>query len=422
MQSGRQPGSALELVTIGTELLLGFTVDTNGAQIARAMAAVGIEVVRRTSVSDRPEEIRSAVEEALVRTGVVLTTGGLGPTRDDISKKVVADLFGVPLDFDEDVWRQLVERFARIGRTPAASNRSQAEVPRGAAVLRNRWGTAPGLWLEGAAGVVIMLPGVPGEMRKLLEHEVVPRLAARSSGIVTRSRQVRTTGIPESTLAERMGNIERDIAPLTLAYLPGLDGVDLRVSAWQLSPEIADERLAAACHLLIARGGEHVYGEGDADLAELVLAAARGRGVKIATAESCTGGLVGARLTEVPGSSDAYVGGVVAYANDLKIQALGVDPATIAAHGAVSEQVATAMARGALERLGADVAISVTGIAGPGGGSDEKPVGTVWFGVAYGTDVTARRSLFPGSRHDIRARAAQAALHLLLRRLQTEQP
>src|SRR5215210_1203078 len=256
-QDDRQAGFPLELVTIGTELLLGLTVDTNGAEIARAMAAVGVGIVRRTSVSDRPEDIRGAVEQALSRTGAVLTTGGLGPTRDDISKKVVAELFGMPLDFDEEVWRQLVERFASLGRTPVASNRSQAEVPRGATVLRNRWGTAPGLWLEGPAGLVIMLPGVPGEMRNLLEHEVVPRLAARSRGLVTRSRQVRTTGIPESTLAERMGDIEREIAPLTLAYLPGLDGVDLRVSAWQLPPEEADARLATAVHLLTERGGEH---------------------------------------------------------------------------------------------------------------------------------------------------------------------
>jgi len=274
----------IELLTIGTELLLGFTVDTNGAEIARALASVGVEVVRRTSVGDSAAAIREAVEGALGRTGAVLTTGGLGPTRDDISKKVVAELFGLPLDFDEEVWGHLVERFARLGRTPVASNRSQAEVPRGALVLRNRWGTAPGLWLEGAPGLVIMLPGVPGEMRRLLEHEVVPRLAGRGGGRVVRSHLVRTTGVPESTLAERMRDIEREIAPLTLAYLPGLDGVDLRLSAWQLPPEEADRRLAAAAQLLRERGGEHVYGETEADLAELVLDAARTRRASIATA------------------------------------------------------------------------------------------------------------------------------------------
>ncbi len=407
----------LELVTIGTELLLGFTVDTNGAEIARALASIGVQVVRRTSVGDSAEAIREAVEGALARTGTVLTTGGLGPTRDDISKRVVAELFGMPLDFDEEVWGHLVERFARLGRTPVASNRSQAEVPRGATVLRNRWGTAPGLWLEGGPGLVIMLPGVPGEMRRLVEHEVVPRLAARGDGRVVRSRLVRTTGVPESTLAERMGDIEREIAPLTLAYLPGLDGVDLRLSAWRLPPEEADRRLAEAAALLRERGGDRVYGEGEADLAELVLQAARARGASLATAESCTGGLVGARLTEIPGSSDVYLGGVVCYADTLKVALLGVDRALIAREGAVSEAVALAMARGAANRLGASAAVSVTGIAGPGGGSERKPLGTVWFGVAVGGGAEARHALLPGSRHDIRARAAQMALHLLLRRL-----
>ena len=404
----------LELVTIGTELLLGLTVDTNGAEIARALSAVGVRIVRRTSVGDRADEIREAVRTALVRTGAVLTTGGLGPTRDDITKKVVAELFGAPLDFDEAVWGHLVERFTRMGRTPAASNRSQAEVPRGATVLRNLWGTAPGLWLEaplpeeraGAPGLVLMLPGVPGEMRKLIEHEVAPRLLERAGHRVIRSRLVRTTGIPESTLAERMGDIEREVAPLTLAYLPGLDGVDLRLSAWRFPPDEADRRLDAAA----------------ADLAALVLVAARARDVRIATAESCTGGLVGARLTEIPGSSDVYLGGVVAYANELKTGLLGVEPAVIEAHGAVSEAVAVAMARGALERVGGDAAVAVTGIAGPGGGSEAKPVGTVWLGVAADGRVEAHHARFPGSRHDIRARAAQAALFLLNRRLRRTPP
>jgi nicotinamide-nucleotide amidase len=410
----------IELLTIGTELLLGFTVDTNGAEIARALSSVGVQVVRRTSVGDRPEAIREAVESALARTGAVLTTGGLGPTRDDLSKRVVAELFGMPLDFDEEVWARLVERFARLGRTPVASNRSQAEVPRGALVLRNRWGTAPGLWLEGTPGLVIMLPGVPGEMRRLLEHEVVPRLAGRGDGRVIRSHVVRTTGVPESTLAERMQDIERDIAPLTLAYLPGLDGVDLRLSAWQLPAEEAEQRLAAAAALLRERGGEYVYGENEADLAELVLETARAGGASVVTAESCTGGLVGARLTGIPGSSDVYRGGVVCYADALKTSLLGVDPALILRHGAVSDAVAMAMADGAARRLDASAAVSVTGIAGPGGGSVQKPVGTVWFGVAAGDRTEAKHALFPGTRYDVRARAAQMALHLLLRRLGRE--
>jgi nicotinamide-nucleotide amidase len=407
----------LELLTIGTELLLGFTLDSNGAEIARALAGVGVRIVRRASVGDDADAIRDAVGDALARTGAVLTTGGLGPTRDDISKRVVADLFGLPLDFDQTVWDALVERFAALGRTPAASNRVQAEVPRGATILRNRWGTAPGLWIEGAPGLVVMLPGVPGEMRKLLEHEVAPRLAVRGSATVIRSRVVRTTGVPESTLAERLGEIERDVAPLTLAYLPGFDGVDLRLSAGGLSAEEADRRLQSAATLLRERAGGFFYGEGDDDLAALVLDRARAGARRIGTAESCTGGLVGGRLTEIPGSSDVFVGGIVCYANELKTTLLGVDPALIQSEGAVSEPVARAMASGALGALGVDLAVAVTGIAGPGGGSASKPVGTVWLAVADRDDVDARLVRVPGDRHNVRARAAQAALHLLYRTL-----
>ena len=407
----------IELVTIGTELLLGMTIDTNGAEIAAGLSAHGVRVTRRTSVADSGDEIRDAVAESLRRTGAVLTTGGLGPTRDDITKKVVAELFDAPLEFDESVWQALLARFARLERKPAESNRSQAEVPRGATVLPNRWGTAPGLWLEGKAGLAIMLPGVPLEMRRLLEHEVLPRLAQRGEPSVIRSLLVRTSGIPESTLAEKVGNIEAEVAPITLAYLPGLDGVDLRLSAWGFTPDEANRRLKAAAALLRQRAGESVYGEGDSDLAALVLERARSLGVRLAVAESCTGGLVGARLTEVPGSSDVFVGGVIAYDNALKRDLLGVPEALLAEHGAVSEPVARAMASGAASRFGVRGAVAVTGVAGPGGGSPEKPVGTVWLAAALNDEVVSRRSMFPGSRHEIRARAAQAALLLLYRSL-----
>jgi nicotinamide-nucleotide amidase len=407
----------IELVTIGTELLLGMTLDTNGAEIARTLADQGVRISRRTSVADRANDIHLAVSEALERTGAVLTTGGLGPTRDDITKRVVAELFNVPLEFDESVWATLVARFARLERKPAESNRSQAEVPRGAIVLPNRWGTAPGLWLEGSRGLVILLPGVPLEMRRLLAHEVLPRLVQRAGQSVIRSLQLRTTGIPESSLAERMGDIEAEIEPLTLAYLPGLDGVDLRLSAWGLSAGEADRQLRAAADLVCARAGTNFYGEGDCDLARLVLDEARGRGLKLAVAESCTGGLVGTRLTEVPGSSEVFVGGVIAYDNALKVSLLGVPQSLIAAHGAVSEPVARAMAEGACTAFSVDASIAVTGIAGPGGGTPEKPVGTVWIGCAANGEVEAFRRLFPGTRHEIRARAAQAALFTLHRRL-----
>ena len=404
----------IELVTVGTELLLGFTVDTNAAEIGRALAAEGIRVVRRTAVADRPEEIAAAVAGALSRSGAVLTTGGLGPTRDDMTKTVVAALYGAPLEFDEGVWAALLERYRRFGRVPAASNRTQAEVPRGATVLPNQWGTAPGLWLEGEPGLTIMLPGVPGEMRNLLAHEVVPRLRGRGAGKVIRSRVVRTSGIAESTLAEQLGEIEAEIEPLSLAYLPGVAGVDLRLTAWGLDSDAADSALDAAVARLLDLADGYGYGTDDADLAAVVLDRARRRGLRLGAAESCTGGMVGARLTAVPGSSDVFVGGVVCYDNRLKAELLGVDPALIAAHGAVSAEVAAAMASGVRERLGVDLAASVTGIAGPGGGSDDKPVGTVWLGVAGPEGVETIRTVFGGGREEIRARAAQGALRLLL--------
>ena len=403
----------LELLTIGTELLLGFTVDTNSAELGRALAAAGIQVVRRTSVSDDPASIRSGVSEALRRSGSVICTGGLGPTADDVTKKVVADLFRMPLEFHDSLWQGLVERFARFGRAPAEKNRSQAEVPRGATVLPNRWGTAPGLWLEGEPGLAILLPGVPSEMRGLLQHEVLPRLAGRAEGAVIRSRSVRTTGVPESTLAERVAGIEEIVAPLSVAYLPGTVGVDLRLTAWNLPPDEADSRLAAGIREITARAAEWIYGEGDVDLAAVVLELARERGWKIATAESCTGGGVGARLTDIPGSSDVFLGGVIAYDNRVKEALLDVPHDLLAQHGAVSEPVAAAMVRGVTRRLGAQAGIAVTGVAGPGGGTAEKPVGLVCIAVAAGDSVSVFRSVFGGDRGEIRSRAAQGALNRL---------
>ena len=407
----------LEIVTIGTELLLGFTVDTNSAFAGKELAAIGVKVVRRTAVADRPDAIRAAVEEALARTGAVLTTGGLGPTRDDISKVEVAGLFDASLEFRPEIWEAIVERFKRFGRVPGDNNRIQADMPRGAVELRNQWGSAPGIWLEGARGLVIMLPGVPREMRNLLTHEVLPRLAARGGRTVVRSRTVRTTAIGESVLAERMGEIERDIAPLTLAYLPDLGAVDLRVTAWDLPADEADRRLAAAVELLRTRAGDHAFGEGATDLAEVFLAEATRRGVTVATAESCTGGLVGGRLTAIPGSSDVVVGGIIAYGNQVKERELGVPAAMLAEHGAVSEPVARAMAEGAAARLGAGLTIAVTGIAGPGGGTAEKPVGTVWFATHYRGVTKSVKQIQFGERDEIRARSAQVALYLMWRRL-----
>ncbi len=407
----------LELLTVGTELLLGFTVDTNGAEIARALASIGVEVARRTSVGDDRVAIQDAIGTALDRTGAVLVTGGLGPTRDDITKHAVADLLGLPLEFHEEIWQGLLERFRGLGREPSMTNRSQAEVPRGGTVLRNRWGTAPGLWLDSPRGLVIMLPGVPIEMRNLLAHEVVPRLAPLGGKRVVRSLTVRTTSIPESTLAERLGDIEDAVRPLGLAYLPGLEGVDLRLTSWGVDETESDVRLVAAAEELRRRAGEHVYGEGEETLAGIVVGLLRERGWTIGVAESCTGGLLGGRLTDVAGSSAVFRGGVIAYDNDVKVSALDVPAEWLHLHGAVSEPVAAAMAEGVRRRLAVDIGVGITGIAGPGGGSPDKPVGTVCLAVAGPVASWSRRTIFPGSRPEVRARAVQAALFMVRQRL-----
>lgn len=404
----------LELVTIGTELLLGFTVDTNAAWLGQTLAADGIRIARRTTVTDDPDAIRDAVRDALHRTGFVITTGGLGPTRDDITKAAIAALFGRRVVFDDAVWADLADRYAKLGRELSDANRTQAGVPEGAQVLRNPRGTAPGLWIEGDPGTVVMLPGVPREMRGLVTDEVLPRLRGRGGDTVIRSRTLRTAGIPESNLAARLGDIEAVIAPVTLAYLPDVTGVDLRLTAWNLEVAAAADALEAAARAVYVRAGGHVYGEGTMDLAEVVLSRLRGADWRIAVAESCTGGLLGGRLTAIPGSSDTFLGGTIAYSDSAKVRRLGVPEALLEAHGAVSEPVALAMAEGAVRNFGSEVAVGVTGIAGPGGGSPEKPVGTVWFGFVAGGDRWSERVAFPGNRAEIRARAAQFALFRLL--------
>ena len=410
----------LEVVTIGTELLLGQIIDTNAAELGRALAAAGAEITRRTTVADRPEAIRAGVAEALDRTGFVITTGGLGPTRDDMTKTVVADLFDKQLVLDDRLLVDLEARFKKLGRPMPALNRTQAEVPDGATVLPNPRGTAPGLWVEDARGrVVVLLPGVPREMRGLLVEEVLPRLVARQGAErrVVLSRTLRTTGIAESALAERVGPIEPEIAPLTLAYLPSVDGVDLRVTAWGLAPRDAEARLAAVVERLRAAVGEHGYGEDGADLAAVVLDALRQGRHRLGVAESCTGGMVAERVTNIPGASATFIGGVVAYADVVKTAALKVPIETLEAHGAVSEETVCAMAEGAQRLFSADCTLAVTGIAGPGGGTPEKPVGTVWLAARVHTAARAVRRVFPGDRDEIRRRAAQAALDLLRRQL-----
>ena len=408
----------IESIAIGDELLLGFTIDTNHAHLARELAATGVSVVRRTTVGDVAEDIADAVRDALERTGGVITTGGLGPTSDDRTKESIAAVFGREMRLDEDILAALEKRWRDRGWPGSlpAVNRQQAMIPEGARILVNRHGSAPGIWLEDDRGRwVAMLPGVPREMRGMLADELGPLLVPRASGAgVVRSRTLRTTGIAESALADLLGESAKGFPGVSLAYLPGHDGTDLRLTTAGPLEEV-ETRLEACARTLRSCAEPWIYGEGDADVAGIVLERARAQGRRIAVAESCTGGLLGGRLTAVPGSSDVFVGGVIAYDNMVKREHLGVPESELREHGAVSEAVVRRMASGARERFGVDVGIAITGVAGPGGGTPEKPVGTVWVAVDLGGETTARRLNLIGDRAEIRERAAQAALDLARR-------
>ncbi|HEX6599475.1 MAG TPA: competence/damage-inducible protein A [Gemmatimonadaceae bacterium] len=412
----------IEVVTVGDELLLGYTLDSNAAHLARELAALGVEIVRRSTCGDDAETIAATVREALDRTGAVITTGGLGPTSDDLTKPSIAALFGRDMVLDDEHFDWMRRRWAaRWPERPMPdANRQQAMLPGGARKLVNRHGSAPGIWLEDERGRwVAMLPGVPREMRGMLADTLMPLIAERVGDVrrVVRSRTLRSTGVAESRVAELVATLPDGVGDVELAYLPTIDGVDLRVTVRNLTPEVADARLEEAAMRLHSVLGDAIYGEGATDLAAVVLDLCRTRGVTIGMAESCTGGMLGERLTAIPGSSDVVRGGVIAYANDVKRALLGVDASVLEAHGAVSEPVARAMATGARKLLGVDAALAITGIAGPGGGTTEKPVGTVWIALDLGGNVESVLLRLWGDRTEIRQRSAQGALNLLRRAL-----
>jgi nicotinamide-nucleotide amidase len=411
----------IEVVTIGDELLLGYTIDTNAAHLARTLAAEGVEISRRTTVGDAADAIASGVREALDRAGAVITTGGLGPTSDDLTKPSIAALFGRGMVLDEEHLAWMEERFRTLFQRPMpAANRQQAMLPDGARKLRNNHGSAPGIWLEDERGRwVAMLPGVPREMRGMLADTLLPLIRERLGGSrrVVRSRTLRTTGLGESFIADRVGTIDGGVGDAGLSYLPNAEGTDLRLTVRNAPPEDADRRLAEAADRLRAVVGQAVYGEDGADLAATVLDLCRSRGLTIGVAESCTGGLLGARLTAIAGSSDVVLGGVIAYQNAIKSSLLGVDEAALREHGAVSEPVVRAMAAGARAATGASAGLAITGIAGPGGGTEEKPVGTVWIATDLDGVIEARRLRLIGDRAEVRQRAAQSVLDMLRRRV-----
>lgn len=412
----------IEIVTIGDELLLGLTIDTNAAWLARELSTVGVSIVRRATCGDDAADIARAVSEALERTGAVITTGGLGPTADDLTKEAIAGLFGRAMEFHAPSWERIREIWRTRGRPGEVpeSNKQQVMLPAGCEVLTNRHGTAPGMLLEDAQGRwVAMLPGVPREMRGIFRDELGPRIRARggNSSFPILTRTVRTTGIAESSLADRLVPHQAALLGLSLAYLPGQEGVDLRLTSRGQAAEAAERGFERGVAVLREAAGEHAYGMDATDLADVVLTLSRTAGYTMAVAESCTGGMLGARLTAIPGASDVFLGGVIAYDNAVKIAALGVDVPLIERHGAVSEEVAIAMAKGACDRFGAAIGIGITGVAGPGGGSVEKPVGLVYVAAQVDGAMSIRGGQLIGDREEVRFRATQVALDLVRRSL-----
>ena len=399
------------ILAVGSELTAGDLVDTNSAWLSQRLEALGFEVIGHRACADVIPQIQAALAQACAEAQVVLITGGLGPTSDDLTVEALAGAAKQPLEFHEPTWAAIQERFAAFGRVPNDQNRRQANLPRGATVLTNQVGTAPGLRLDLDGARVYSLPGVPREMRWLWRTYLAAELGELGPGALA-EWSFRTVGLSESVLAERMRPVEA-LEGLVVRYNVEEARGTIVVTLRARDPEV----LAQAQPLCRTAAGAYLCAEGDAHLVDALVGDFAARGLTVATAESCTGGRVAAALTGVPGSSAVFLEGVVAYADAAK-ERLGVDPALIAAHGAVSPQVAHALAHAVRARSGADLAVAVTGIAGPGGGSEEKPVGLVYFHASSaGTDVPLERT-FAGDRGLIQARATAVALDLL-RRLAT---
>ena len=411
------------LLTVGDEILLGQIVNTNAAWLGERLAEVGVDVRRSETVGDDVAAIADALRRAYDGgAALVVVTGGLGPTHDDVTKAAVAEVFGRRLVFRQDVLDRIEARYASRGRTMPAVGRVMAEVPDGFEALPNPKGTAPGLWgareaPDGRRQWVAVMPGVPHEMEAIADGSVLPRLVGLQDGVVL-SRTLRTVGKGESDIAGMIG-AQADALPdgLTLAYLPSLGEVRLRVTARGADREAARRDLDAATDAIRDALGRLVYGEGTEPLQAVVNGLLRARGLRLAVAESCTGGAISARVTSVSGSSAVFRGGIVAYSNEAKTALLDVPLDAIARDGAVSEAVALAMAAGVRARLRADVGLATTGIAGPTGGTPGKPVGTVWLAYDDGETARAVRLQFTTDRAVNVALSTTAALDLVRRQL-----
>ena len=406
----------IEILNTGTELLLGNTLNTHGGWFGRQLFTMGLRVARQATVPDG-DAIREAFAEMVVRADALLITGGLGPTSDDLTREIVAETLGLELHQDEQALRTLESFFAIRNKLMAPANLRQALVPTGADVLPNPNGTAPGLYLppriNGLSNCAIfLLPGPPRELYPMFHEEVAPRLRALSGVTEIASvSELKFTGIGESDFHQGIDAELAAIPGLEYGYCARIGEVDLRLIG-------SEGSISAARDLALASFGKHLISDDGSSLESTLIRLLREKGMTLATAESCTGGLIANRLTNVPGSSEAFTHGWVTYANEAKSGQLHVPAETIATHGAVSAETARAMAEGALSESGSDLAVSVTGIAGPGGGSEDKPVGTAWLALAArGGETIALKVYHPRSRKDFKQAVSQSALDLVRRRL-----
>ncbi len=418
------------VVTIGDEILIGQVTNTNAAFIGQRMSEIGIEVVRDLVVGDDYDEIMNAFKEFAPRYDAVLVTGGLGPTHDDITKKVVADFFNAKLVMDQSVLENVRDRLAKRNIPLKKVNEEQALVPEGCEILMNHWGTAPGMLFEKDEKYFVVMPGVPWEMQHLMTEYVIPLLRVKGIGQVIRHRVLKTTGIAESSLYElllqkdggQIGSINDLLGGRAkLAFLPSQFGVRLRITVKAPTMEQADSIADNIEAKIRAKAEKFIYSSGEVEIEETLAKLLTEKHLTIAVAESCTGGLIANRLTNISGSTNYFERGVVTYSNHSKMEILHVPEAIIASVGAVSEEVAAAMAEGVREISKSDIGLSTTGIAGPTGGSPEKQVGLVYIGLSDADGTVVKRMMFPDERLRFKDRTSQAALELVRRRILDQQ-
>ena len=403
----------VEFISIGDELLIGQTVNTNASWLGEKFSTLGASIHRIVTIRDTESAIHLAIDEALKTADVVIITGGLGPTKDDVTKKVITNYFNDELVIDTDTLERVKQIFSRTNRPMLDVNIQQAAVPSKCTVLTNRQGTAPGMWLEKDGKIVISLPGVPFEMKGIMEQEVFPRLQARFSDLKFFSITANIQGIGESYLADKMSDWENRLraAGFELAYLPSPGIIRLRITSRNGVQD--EQQILAYFKEVEAAYPDNFFGYGDISLAEVVGNLLKEGNYTLSTAESCTGGAIGAAIVSVPGSSAYFQGGFLTYSNELKHQELGVSQQLFETVGAVSEEVVIAMAKGCQQRLKTDFTIAVSGIAGPDGGTDEKPVGTVWVAIATPNEIVTKKLLLSDNRERIISRTVLTALNLL---------